>query len=59
MIRIGIEDHPYRELERSGWQRAAQGYLSSFKAAQVRPGVKLLDVACGAGLVTGLASSQR
>ena len=71
MIRIGIEqDHPFREFERAGWQRAAQGYMSSFEAATslfapalleaagVRGGVKLLDVACGAGLVCGIAASR-
>jgi hypothetical protein len=45
MIRIGIEDHPYRELERSGWQRAAQGYLSSFEAATRLFAPALLDAA--------------
>jgi SAM-dependent methyltransferase len=70
MIRIGIEDHPYRELEQSGWQRAAQGYVDSFEratglfapalldAADVGRGTRMLDVACGAGVVSGLASSR-
>jgi SAM-dependent methyltransferase len=65
-----VQPHPYRELERSGWQRAAPGYIGSFEAAtalfaqalldaaQVGARVKLLDVACGAGLVSGLASSR-
>jgi SAM-dependent methyltransferase len=68
MTRTGVEDHPYRELERSGWQRAAQGYVSSFEAAtslfapalldaaEIGPGMKVLDIACGAGLVCGLVS---
>jgi SAM-dependent methyltransferase len=65
-----IEQHPYREFERSGWQRAAQGYIGSFEAAtslfaaalldaaEVGVGAKVLDVACGAGLVSGLAASR-
>jgi ubiquinone/menaquinone biosynthesis C-methylase UbiE len=65
-----IEDHPYREFERSGWQRAAQGYIGSFEAAtalfapalleaaEIAAGVKVLDVACGAGSVSGLAASR-
>src|SRR5688572_18112261 len=65
-----MQDHPYRELERAGWQRAARGYMSSFEAAtslfapalldaaEVRGDTKLLDVACGAGLVSGLAASR-
>jgi SAM-dependent methyltransferase len=71
MIRIGIEeDPPFREFERSGWRRAAQAYIGSFEAvtalfapalldaAEVRAGMKVLDVACGAGLVCGLASAR-
>ncbi len=58
MIRIGVEDHPHRESERAGWQRAAHGYMSSFEAAtglfapalldaaEVRGDTNLLDVAC-------------
>ena len=65
-----MQDHAYRELERAGWQRAARGYMSSFEAAtslfapalldaaEVREDTKLLDVACGAGLVSGLAASR-
>ena len=71
MIQSGnAEPHPYRELERSGWQRAAAGYVGSFEAATrlfapalldaagVGRGTRVLDVACGAGIVSGLASSR-
>ena len=65
-----VHDHPFREFERSGWQRAAQGYVTSFEAAtalfapallesaEVRPGAHVLDVACGAGLISGLAAAR-
>jgi len=63
-------DHPYREFERSGWERAASAYAGSFEAAtslfapplleavQVQAGSKVLDVACGPGSVTFLAASR-
>src|SRR5918999_2620301 len=64
------EEHPYRELERTGWQRAAQSYMGSFEratrlfapalldAAEVGRGTKTLDVACGPGVVSGLAYAR-
>lgn len=65
-------DHPYREFERIGWERAAAAYAGSFEAAtslfapallaavqtQREGGCKVLDVACGPGPVTFLAASQ-
>jgi SAM-dependent methyltransferase len=65
-----VMDHPYREFERSGWERAAAAYAGSFEAAtslfapplleavQVQGGSKVLDVACGPGTVTSLAASR-
>lgn len=66
----GVTGHPYREFERSGWERAAAAYAGSFEAAtlpfaqplleaaEVRGGSKVLDVACGPGSVTSLAASR-
>jgi SAM-dependent methyltransferase len=63
------EDHPYREFERAGWARAAASYADSFEtisrlfakplldAVGARPGSKLLDVACGSGLITSAAAA--
>jgi SAM-dependent methyltransferase len=65
-----VTDHPYREFERSGWERAAAAYAGSFEAATglfalplldaagVKAGSKLLDVACGPGSVTARAASR-
>ena len=59
-----VIDHPYREFEHSGWERAAPSYAGSFEAATglfafsllesvgIRKHMDLLDVACGTGLVT-------
>jgi len=63
------EDHPYREFERAGWARAASCYADSFEAITrlfakplldavgARPGSKLLDVACGSGLIAAAAAA--
>ena len=64
-----VVDHPYREFERAGWERAAGSYAASFEAAtglfapalleavQAGPQTVLLDVACGPGPVTALAAA--
>ncbi|HEU4778952.1 MAG TPA: methyltransferase domain-containing protein [Steroidobacteraceae bacterium] len=65
-----MTDHPYREFERCGWERAAAAYAGSFEAvsglfatplmdaAQIHRGSTLLDVACGPGSVTSLAAAR-
>ena len=64
-----VEDHPYREFERAGWACAASCYADSFEtitrlfakalldAVGARPGSKLLDVACGSGLIAAAAAA--
>jgi len=63
-------DHPYREFERAGWERAAARYSNSFEritapfAAPLLDAVgagknsRLLDIACGTGLVASIAASR-
>ena len=57
-----------REFERSGWQVAAASYdgfaaatelfvPALLAAADVKPGMQLLDVACGPGLAAGAAAA--
>lgn len=65
-----VVDHPYREFERAGWERAASAYAGSFEAAtglfaealldaaQVRAGMSVLDIACGPGSVTAKAAAR-
>jgi len=65
-----VIDHPYREFERSGWERAAGAYASSFERATglfalplleavgIREQMQLLDVACGTGSVTSAATDR-
>lgn len=60
----------FRELEHTGWTAAADGYDSAFArltaqsvpamldAVRAGPGVRLLDVACGPGYVTGEAARR-
>jgi SAM-dependent methyltransferase len=62
-----VEPHPYRDFERAGWQSAAVRYPSSFARATAAyadavldavgagPGTRLLDIACGTGVVAGAA----
>lgn len=64
-----VEDHPYREFERAGWQRAASSYAGSFEivtnlfakqlveAVGVWSRAKVLDVACGSGSIAALAAA--
>ena len=68
-MRPVVEDHPYRDFERAGWERAAPSYAASFEtitapfasplvqAVGVGPGMKVLDVACGSGSVAAMAAS--
>jgi cyclopropane fatty-acyl-phospholipid synthase-like methyltransferase len=63
-------DHPYRDFEHAGWERAAEAYADTFEAATrlfagtlldavaVRSGVAVLDVACGTGAVTAMAAAR-
>ena len=65
-----MEDHPYREFERAGWERAAPSYAGSFEAITslfarpllqavgAGPRTKLLDVACGSGYMAAMAASS-
>jgi len=67
---MGAQDHPYREFERAGWARAAAAYADSFEtitclfakplleAVGARSGSKLLDVACGSGLIAAAAAAD-
>jgi len=62
-----VEPHPYRRFEHAGWQTAAARYPSSFAhataayadvlldAVGANSGTRLLDVACGSGVVTAAA----
>ena len=62
--------HPYREFEYSGWERAAASYADTFEtisklfeaplldAVSISAGSKLLDVACGPGLLASTAASR-
>jgi SAM-dependent methyltransferase len=70
IVPSNVEDHPYREFERAGWQRAASSYAGSFEiitrlfakqlleAVGVGPGVKLLDVASGSGYLAAVAAES-
>jgi SAM-dependent methyltransferase len=65
-----VEDHPYREFERAGWERAAPSYAGSFEtitslfakqlleAVGAGPRIKLLDVACGSGYMAAMAAES-
>jgi SAM-dependent methyltransferase len=60
----------FHDFERDGWQKAAGHYAPTFgtltaqaagpllAAVGLRPGVRLLDVACGPGYVAGVAAAQ-
>jgi len=64
------QDHPYRDFEHAGWQRAATAYAETFgtissafvpallQGVDLRAGARLLDVACGPGLVSGAAAAH-
>ncbi len=63
-------EHPYREFERAGWERAAGAYGATFEratklfapamlaAAGCRRGARILDVACASGFISGMAAAQ-
>ena len=65
-----VQDDPFWEFERSGWKRAAAHYEDAWSgatrafvgmlldAAEIVPGVRLLDVACGPGYVAGEAAER-
>ena len=63
-------DHPYRDFEHGGWERAANAYAATFEAVTrlfaaalldavaVRSGSQVLDVACGTGFATVMAAGR-
>jgi SAM-dependent methyltransferase len=65
-----VEPHPYRAFEHDGWQSAAARYPASFAhataayvdallaAVDTGPGRRLLDVACGSGVVAAAAVAR-
>ncbi len=60
---VPFDPEAVRAFERAGWERAAAGYQSSFATvtrlfidplledARIGPGMNVLDIACGTGLV--------
>jgi ubiquinone/menaquinone biosynthesis C-methylase UbiE len=64
---MSFDPQAVRAFEHAGWQQAASGYGATFAratrgfidalldAARVGPGMQLLDLACGPGLVAGAA----
>ena len=70
IVPLNVEDHPYREFERAGWERAAPSYAGSFEAITslfakqlleavgAGPRIKLLDVACGSGYMAAMAAES-
>jgi SAM-dependent methyltransferase len=69
-MKTSVTAHPYRDFELSGWERAAAAYAQTFESAtrlyadalldavRLEPGVKLLDIACGTGHLSQLASER-
>lgn len=67
---MSFEPEAVRTFEHAGWQRAASGYRSSFahataryieplvEAAEISPGIHVLDVACGPGDLAAAASAR-
>lgn len=65
-----VEAHPYRDFELAGWQQAANTYADTFEGAtrlfadalldavELKPGQKVLDVACGTGYVASRARAR-
>lgn len=63
-------EHPFREFERAGWERAAASYAETFEdvsrqfvpglldSVGISSGCKLLDVACGPGVLAAAAASR-
>src|SRR4051812_42852962 len=67
--RLGIQMGALRDFELAGWQSAASSYAgfagatrlfvpALVRAAGARPGLRLLDVACGAGLAARMAADS-
>ena len=64
-----VSDDRYRNFEHAAWELAAANYADSFEtvtkpfarplldAVDCRPGLRLLDVACGSGFISSLATS--
>lgn len=60
----------YRDFEYEGWERAASSYGKSFEsatrlfvsrlldAADIKHGMRVLDLACGTGIATSLAAAR-
>lgn len=69
-MKTSVTAHPYRDFELAGWERAAAAYAGTFESAtrlyadalleavQLEPGAKLLDIACGTGHLSQLASER-
>jgi SAM-dependent methyltransferase len=67
---VSVQDDPFWEFERSGWNRAAAHYEDAWSGATqafvepllevtaAGPNVRLLDVACGPGYVAGAAAER-
>jgi len=65
-----VSDLSYRDFEYAGWERAAANYAKSFEsatrlfvsrlldAAQISPGLRALDLACGTGIAASLAAAR-
>ncbi len=68
-MKPNVSDDRYRSFEHAAWERAAANYADSFEtvtapfarplldAVDCRPGLRLLDVACGSGFISSLATS--
>lgn len=65
-----LSDLSYRDFEYEGWERAAAAYGKSFEsatrlfvsrlldAAQIKHGMRVLDLACGTGIATSLGAAR-
>jgi ubiquinone/menaquinone biosynthesis C-methylase UbiE len=65
-----FEPQAIRDFERAGWKKAAANYVATFAratrgfindlltAARVEAGMRVLDLACGPGLVAGRAAER-
>jgi SAM-dependent methyltransferase len=67
---ISLSNLSYRDFEYEGWERAAATYGKSFEsatrlfvsrlldAAEIKHGMRVLDLACGTGITTSLAAAR-
>ena len=66
---VAMKSDPFSEFERAGWERAAARYEECWTdtalfvgplldAVPVRPGTRLLDIACGPGYVSEAAAAR-